>query len=93
MDIEALLKNGKEGYGPAVMWFTSGKIDKEEMTYQLEGFRRAGLKDFFIHPVAGTEGDYLGPYFFRMVKHARDEAKRLGMNYWIYDEYRIRRNI
>lgn len=87
MDIEALLKNGKDGYGPAVMWFTSGRIEKEEMTYQLEGFRRAGLKDFFIHPVLGTAVDYLGPYFFGMVKHARDEAKRLGMNYWIYDEY------
>ncbi|MBP3605533.1 MAG: hypothetical protein J6J66_02930 [Clostridia bacterium] len=87
MDIGTLLKNGKEGYGPAVMWFTSGKISKEEMTYQLEGFLRAGLKDFFIHPVMGTEGDYLGPYFFDMIRHARDEAKRLGMRFWIYDEY------
>ncbi len=87
MDISALLKSGKEGYSPAVMWFTSGKISKEEMTYQLEGFLRAGLKDFFIHPVMGTVGDYLGPYFFEMIRHARDEAKRLGMNFWIYDEY------
>ena len=87
MDVRKLFSEGDANFAPAVMWFTSGKIDTAEMTYQLEGFLKQGLRDFFIHPVLGTVGDYLGPYFFRMVKHARDEAKRLGMNYWIYDEY------
>ncbi len=87
MEARKLFHEGAEDFAPAVMWFTSGNIDKEEMTYQLEGFLSQGLREFFIHPVLGTVGDYLGPYFFRMVKHARDEAKRLGMKYWIYDEY------
>ncbi len=87
MDVEKILKESNEAYAPAVMWFTSGEVDEKEMTYQLEGFRAQGIRDFFIHPSTGTLGDYLGPYFFRMVRHARDEAKRLGMKYWIYDEY------
>lgn len=87
MDICKLFSQSNEDYAPAVMWFTSGNIDKKEMTYQLQGFKEQGIRDFFIHPVLGTVGDYLGPYFFRMVKHARDEAARLGMNYWLYDEY------
>ena len=87
MDIRKLFLQNNEEYAPAVMWFTAGNINKKEMTYQLEGFKKQGINDFFIHPVLGTVGDYLGPYFFRMVKHARDEAKRLGMRYWMYDEY------
>lgn len=87
MDVKKLFKNSAEGYNPAVMWFTCGPMDQKEMTYQLEGFCKQGLRDFFIHPVNGSVGDYLGEYFFRMVRHARDEAKRLGMKYWIYDEY------
>ncbi len=87
MDLKKLLKNPSEGYAPAVMWFTSGEIDEQEMTRQLEGFHAQGMRDFFIHPSTGTLGDYLGPQFFRMVRHARNEAKRLGMRYWIYDEY------
>ena len=87
MNVKKLFREGEANFAPAVMWFTSGNINKKEMTHQLEGFLAQGLRDFFIHPVLGTVGDYLGPYFFRMVKHARDEAKRLGMNYWMYDEY------
>ena len=86
-DIKNVFKNGAEGYAPAVMWFTSGNINKEEMTYQLEGFRRAGIRDFFIHASNGTEGDYLGEHFFSMIDHAVSEAKRLDMRFWIYDEY------
>ena len=80
-------KNGSRGYGPAVMWFSAGNIDLREMTRQLEGFKQNGIEDFFIHPVDATQGDYLGEHFFRMIRHAIKEARRLGLNYWIYDEY------
>ena len=86
-DIKDVLKYGDELCAPAVMWFTSGNISKKEMTYQLEGFRRAGIRDFFIHASNGTEGDYLGEHFFSMIDHALCEAKRLDMRFWIYDEY------
>lgn len=87
MDIQQAFRGGAEGYTPATMWFTAGNINKKEMTYQIEGFKEKGIRDFFIHPSDGTQGDYLGEHFFRMIRHAADEAKRLGINYWIYDEY------
>ncbi|MBR2885504.1 MAG: hypothetical protein IKB93_12090 [Clostridia bacterium] len=86
-NIREVFQNGAGGYTPATMWFTQGNINKKEMTYQIEGFKSQGIKDFFIHPSNGTSGDYLGEYFFKMIKHAADEANRLGMNFWIYDEY------
>ncbi|MBE6929289.1 MAG: hypothetical protein E7463_03325 [Ruminococcaceae bacterium] len=86
-DIRQIFKNGAEGYTPATMWFTSGNISKNELTYQIENFDRQGIRDYFIHPSDHTQGDYMGDHFFRMIRHAADEAKRLGNHYWIYDEY------
>ena len=86
-NIQEAFRDGVQGYTPATMWFTSGNINKKEMTYQIEKFREQGIRDYFIHATNGTQGDYLGEYFFRMIKHAADEAKRLDMNLWIYDEY------
>ncbi|MDD4680892.1 MAG: hypothetical protein PHP79_08445, partial [Clostridia bacterium] len=86
-NIQEAFRDGVKGYTPSTMWFTSGNINKNEMTYQIEGFKREGIEDYFIHPSNGTQGDYLGEYFFCMIKHAAAEAKRLGINFWIYDEY------
>jgi hypothetical protein len=69
------------------MWFTSGNINRKEMRFQLEGFKAQGINDFFIHPSDNTQGDYLGEHFFRMIRWAVEDAKELGLNYWIYDEY------
>lgn len=85
--IQQAFRNGVEGYAPSTMWFTSGNIDTKEMTYQIEKFREQGIRDYFIHATNDTRGDYLGEYFFRMIGHAAEEAKRLDMNLWIYDEY------
>ena len=85
--IQDIFRHGAEGYTPATMWFTSGNIHKPEMTYQIEGFNRQKIRDYFIHPSDNTQGDYLGEHFFDMIRHAASEARRLGMNYWIYDEY------
>ncbi len=87
MDLQKTFGSRAQGYTPATMWFTAGNISKQEMTYQLEGFAEKGIQDFFIHPCDGTQGDYLGDHFFRMIRHAAAEAKRLGIHYWIYDEY------
>ena len=84
MDIQQIFRGRAEGYTPATMWFTAGNISKKEMTYQIEGFKEKGIRDFFIHPSDGTQSDYLGEHFFRMIRHAAAEAKRLGINYWIY---------
>ncbi len=86
-NVQDIFRDGAQGYTPATMWFTSGNISKNEMTYQIEAFDRQGIRDYFIHPSDHTQGDYLGDYFFRMIRHASDEAKRLGNHFWIYDEY------
>ncbi|MBQ9938429.1 MAG: hypothetical protein IJO96_02750 [Oscillospiraceae bacterium] len=73
-------------YRPAVMWFWNDDLQEREITAQLEGFCEKGVNDFFVNHVWGATDRYLGERFFEVIKHTVKEAKRLGLNFWIYDE-------
>ena len=45
-----------------------------------------GVKQAFVHPRPGLMTPYLSPEWFRLWKVALDEAARLDMKVWIYDE-------
>ncbi|MBR5218685.1 MAG: hypothetical protein IKV89_03040 [Clostridia bacterium] len=81
------LKNPSLDYSPVMMWFWNGDISEEGITYQLESYRKQNIVNFFIHPAAGTKLEYLSNRYMELIKHTVKEAKRLGMKYWIYDEY------
>jgi len=74
-------------YSPVVMWFWNGAITKEGITYQLEKFREQNITEFFIHYCPGCDVEYLTDSHMELIKYVVKEAKRLGMHYWIYDEY------
>lgn len=80
-------KKPPEEYNPVLMWFWNDNITKEGITYQLTKFRQQNFINFFIHPAGGLTVTYLSDRFFELIKHAVAEAKRLGMKYWIYDEF------
>lgn len=80
-------KNPPKEYNPAVMWFWNGDISEEGITYQLEKYREQEIYDFFIHPAKGTNLEYLSDRYMELIKYVVKEAKRLGMRYWMYDEY------
>ncbi|MBQ2755568.1 MAG: hypothetical protein IJF27_02730 [Oscillospiraceae bacterium] len=74
-------------YSPVVMWFWNGRMDEKNITFQLEKFREQNITDFFIHYSPGCDVEYLTDEHMELIKHVVKEAKRLGMHYWIYDEY------
>ena len=74
-------------YGPVVMWFWNDFITEEEITFQMEQFHAQKFTNVFVHPASGLAVDYLSDRFMELVQYAVREAKRLGMYYWIYDEY------
>lgn len=74
-------------YRPATMWFWNDDIREEEITFQLEKFLEQGIYDFFVNAIWGTTVEYLSLRYFELVKYTVQEAKRLGMKYWIYDEF------
>jgi hypothetical protein len=73
-------------YGIYPFWFLNGELDPEEMRYQLREFREKGMPGIILHGRFGLEVPYLGPEYRDGIKLAVEEAARLGLTTWIYDE-------
>ena len=86
-DLVQAFQNPHADYGPVVMWFWNDFITEDGITFQMEKFREQGITNFYIHPACGFAIEYLSDRFMELIQHVVREAKRLGMYYWIYDEY------
>ncbi len=78
---------GIDEYRPVVMWFWNDSIEEEEIRRQIDGFYEQRIYQFYIHPLSGFEIEYLSERFFELVGVAIEHASKLGMKFWIYDEY------
>jgi hypothetical protein len=71
----------------AYWWWMGSAVDKENITWNLETMRKAGMGGGTIVPIYGVKGyedryiQHLSPEFVEMVSYAAKEAKRLGM--WV----------
>ncbi|MCC8089400.1 MAG: glycosyl hydrolase family 2 [Rikenellaceae bacterium] len=66
-------------------WWLGSAVDKENLTYNLELYSKAGMGGVEITPIYGVMGneendiDYLTPEWMEVYKHTVAEAERLGM--------------
>ena len=89
-NFDSLIKSFREPsgeYTPLLMWFWNDVITEEQITFQLEKMREQRIYNFFIHPACGCQVEYLSDRYMELIQHVVKESKRLGMYYWIYDEY------
>lgn len=75
-------------YRGTPFWAWNAKLDPKEIREQIRVFHKMGLGGFFMHSRTGLATPYLGPEWFDCVRAAVDEAKKLGMQPWMYDEDR-----
>ncbi|NQT41559.1 MAG: glycoside hydrolase family 2, partial [Planctomycetes bacterium] len=67
-------------------WWPGGAVTKEDLTWNLETYRKAGWGNMGVVGIYGVRGeedrfiDIFSPAWFEMFNHAVAEAKRLGMN-------------
>jgi hypothetical protein len=73
-------------YGILPFWFLNGELDPDEMRFQLREFRDKGFPGIVLHGRFGLELKYLGEGYRDRIKLAVEEADRLGLTTWIYDE-------
>ncbi|MDQ1257651.1 MAG: hypothetical protein QG656_2257, partial [Candidatus Hydrogenedentes bacterium] len=76
---------GRE-YASAPLWVWNDMLTEEQIRGTLADLAGQGVKQAFVHPRPGLMTPYLSPDWFRLWKAALDEAERLDMNIWIYDE-------
>ena len=73
-------------YKPIPFWSVNSRLDKKEIIRQIGEMNTYGLGGFVFHARTGLMTEYLSEEWFDCVKTALDEAKRLKMSVWIYDE-------
>jgi len=81
-------KNPGNDYRGAPFWAWNGKLEPEELRRQIRIMHRMGLGGFFMHSRVGLDTAYLSKAWFDCVNVCVDEAKKLKMNAWLYDEDR-----
>jgi hypothetical protein len=81
-------KNPGSKYRGAPFWAWNGKLDPAELRRQIRVMQQMGLGGFFMHSRVGLATPYLSKEWFSCIDACVDEAKKLGMDAWLYDEDR-----
>ena len=80
------LKNPPSKYRPVPFWSWNAELNTEETKWQINEMSRIGMGGFFMHARGGLTTEYLGKDWMDNVKASVDEAKKLDMHAWGYDE-------
>lgn len=67
-------------------WSWNDKLDTEELKRQIEWMKKNNIGGFFMHARSGLITEYMSDEWFKCIKECADEAERLGMQAWAYDE-------
>ena len=73
-------------YRSAPFWSWNDKLTDEELVRQIRAFHEQGIGGFFMHSRVGLLTDYLSDEWMDRVETCVEEARKLGMKAWLYDE-------
>ena len=73
-------------YATAPLWVWNDMLTDEQIRGTLRDLAGQKVRQVFVHPRPGLMTPYLSDEWFRLWKVALDEAEKLDMNVWIYDE-------
>ena len=73
-------------YTTAPFFVWNAEITRDEIDKFMEGFKKAGSSQVFIHPRPGLITEYLSENWFELYQYTVEKGKELGMDVWIYDE-------
>ena len=76
-----------EKYSFAPLWFWNDELYEEEIARQLRLMKDQHVNETIVWTNAGMNQRYLSPEYLDLFAFATDEAKRLGMHIWIYDDW------
>ncbi len=73
-------------FGSIPFWSWNDRLEPEELRRQIRDMKNLGMKGFFMHARGGLETEYMSDEWFECIDACIDEAKKLGMEAWAYDE-------
>ncbi|MCL2329898.1 MAG: hypothetical protein FWC56_01180, partial [Phycisphaerae bacterium] len=73
-------------YSTGPLWTWNDRLTEEQVRSTLRDLAGQNVKQVWVHPRPGLMTPYLSDEWFHLWKIALDEAEKLDMNVWIYDE-------
>ena len=73
-------------YRPIPFWSWNDQLESSELRRQIRWMREQGIGGFFMHARGGLKTPYLSDEWMEAIEACCDEAGRLGMHAWVYDE-------
>ncbi len=86
MKLTTKLKNNQKSFGGLPFWSWNDKLEEKELRRQINNMKDIGLNGFFMHARGGLMTEYCSDEWYDCIKACIDEAKKLGMEAWAYDE-------
>lgn len=80
------IKKNSITHGSIPFWSWNDKLQENELRKQIRNMHELNMNGFFMHARCGLETEYLSKEWFDATKVCIDEAKKLGMEAWAYDE-------
>jgi hypothetical protein len=84
--VKALFKNPPREYSTGPLWVWNDMLTEQQIRDTMRDLAGQKVKQVWVHPRPGLMTPYLSKDWFRLWKVALNEAERLDMNVWIYDE-------
>lgn len=80
------IKQNSITHGSIPFWSWNDKLNPKELRRQINVMNNLGMKGFFMHARGGLDTEYLSEDWYDCIRQCVDEAKKLGMEAWSYDE-------
>lgn len=84
--IVSTLQHIEKEHQPIPFWSWNDHLDEDELRRQVRWMKENGIGGFFMHARGGLKTPYLSDEWMKAVEVCCDEAKKVGMNAWAYDE-------
>ncbi len=79
-------QNPSNQYRPIPFWSWNDKLEIDELEWQIDEMKKAGVGGYFMHARSGLKTPYLSEEWFACIKAGIDKAKETGLDAWAYDE-------
>ncbi len=80
------IKKNAPSFGGLPFWSWNDKLENEELVRQIHNMKDIGLNGFFMHARGGLMTEYCSDEWYDRINTCVNEAKKLNMEAWAYDE-------
>jgi hypothetical protein len=84
--VKRLFQNPPRDFSTGPLWVWNDMLTEKQIRSTMRDLAAQKVKQVWVHPRPGLMTPYLSDEWFALWKIALNEAERLDMNVWIYDE-------